>query len=381
MKFNFFLPESYEKFAASCKHIFTVGDPGVIHFFPKSDCEVRVDQLIQDYTFKFRITKILLSTQIVNEVRNIKPYIHSIIEKKENETIGIFILRSELAVTENSTGFLDGLVKLQNADSTYRFIFITEIDFTSRAVAKLFSSQTSIFSNINYFPLYGKHDSALYLDHLCREWEFTVSGDKKEKILKACGGHAWLLKEALRRVMIEPKTSVDAICSSETMRFRLEQIYFSFAKSEQEVLKKIVKKNYHITDAEEQHSLNYFKKMEFIANNQITVPLIVKYIKSLLPKVNIKLSGSHILVNDLILDSHFSRKEKKVLQLFMKNPDEIVSRDDIAKVIWPINTESYFTEWALDRIIARLRSKLGKLGIPKNFIITLRGRGFMMRNE
>lgn len=381
MNFNYFLPKSYPQFVALCQHIFTIGEPGIIHFIPKTDCEVRINQLIQDYSFKLRLSKIQLTSQIVNEVGDVESFVRAAIGKKKNESVGVFIIRSEMAIMENSVSFLDKLLALQNSNSSYHFIFVTEMDFTCQPVAKQFASQTSIFSNVNYYPLYGKEDSVLFLDHLCKEWKYEVEKLKKEHILKECGGHSWLLKEALRRVMVDPQMSVDEICNSETMRFRIEQIYFSFLKSEQEVLKKIVKKERKYSHRDEMHSLGYLKKMKLIENNEITIPLLTKYIKGLIPKVNLKLSDNHILVNELVLDTHFSRKEQKVLRTLMKNPVEIITRDMLAKVVWPINTDSYYTEWALDRIIARLRSKLLQLGISKDLIVTLRGKGYMMRNE
>lgn len=109
--------------------------------------------------------------------------------------------------------------------------------------------------------------------------------------------------------------------------------------------------------------------------------MLARYIKSLLPKVNVRLSENHIMVNELILDAHFSRKEQKVLRALLKSLGQVMSRESLAKVIWPVNTESFFTEWALDRIMARLRSKLVSLGISEELIVTLRGKGYMIRND
>ncbi len=381
MKFNYFLPHTYPQFVATCQHIFEIGEPAVFHFFPKTDCEVRIDQLIQDYSFKLRLSKIKLTSQIVNEVEDVKSFVKTAVKKNENEDVGIFIIRSEMAILENSVGFLDKLIQLQHNDPSYHFIFVTELDFTYQSIAAQFSSQTSMLSNVNYYPLYSNKDSGLLIEHLSEKWKYKIEKEKKAQILKECGGHAWLLKEALRRSMIDPQMGIEEICHSETMRFRVEQIYFSLSKSEQEVLKKLVKNEIKFSQSEEEHSFRYLKGMKILDGKKITIPLLAKYIKSLMPKVNVRLSENHIIVNELILDSHFSRKEQKVLRVLMKRHEEVISRDALAQVIWPINTESYYTEWALDRIIARLRTKLIQLGLSKDLIVTLRGKGYMIRNE
>jgi hypothetical protein len=198
--------------------------------------------------------------------------------------------------------------------------------------------------------------------------------------MEECGGHSWLLKEALRRTMVDSHMNIEEIINSETIRFRIEQIYFSLLPAEKELLKNIIK-NEPINQTDELHSLVYFKKMRLIVKNKISIPMLARYIKSLLPKVNVRLSDNHIMVNELILDAHFSRKEQKVLRALLKSLGQIMSRESLAKVIWPVNTESYFTEWALDRIMARLRSKLVSLGISEELIVTLRGKGYMIRND
>lgn len=378
MRFEYFIPSTFKAFVAACKHIFEMGEPGLFFFFPKTDRERRIGQLIQDYSFNIRVDKLQLNTQIVDEVSDVESYIREVFPKKKSEILGVFVLRSEIAIFEGSSRFIDSLIELQASDPTYRFIFTSETDFTHPQIVKHLSSQTRIFSNVNYYPLYDEKDSSNFIDHLCKEWRYSLAEKKKQQILEYCGGHFWLLKELVRKSLIEPDRSVDDICLGETMHFRLEQIYFGFLESESEVLKHFIAGQTSFTDLQ-RHSADYLNRIGLIKNGRITIPLLEKYIKDMLPKVNMSISENHIIINNVIVDSHFSRKELKALRLLMQHRQNIVDRDAVAKAVWPVDTDSHYSEWAIDRIIARLREKLIKLGIEKQFITTLRGKGYIIR--
>lgn len=71
-----------------------------------------------------------------------------------------------------------------------------------------------------------------------------------------------------------------------------------------------------------------------------------------------------------------SGKELKIFRLLDSKKGEVVSRDDIAKAIWGDNSESEYSDWALDQSLSRLRSKLRDIGYTHT-IKTLKGDGVM----
>ena len=57
--------------------------------------------------------------------------------------------------------------------------------------------------------------------------------------------------------------------------------------------------------------------------------------------------------------------------------DNMLSRDELANILWKQEVENY-TNWALDKAISRLRSKLNKLGIVRRVLITFRDKGYQL---
>lgn len=380
MKFNYFVPNNYQEFVDTCIQCFKSGEQGIYLFFPKTDRERRIEQIIQDHQTDFKMDILYLTSQIVNEIEDVSYFIKHKYPKGKHKRIGIFVVRCEIAVMEQSTGFLDELTALSTQDPTYQFIFISEIDLTHLTIAKNFY-KTKVFNNVHYYPLYDKNDSYRFLQNLCLEWKFAADENKKAKIVELCGGHFWLLKEALRVTMKDAKARVEDICLRPAIQLRLEQIYFALLDSERIVLKKIIVGEHIGESADERHSYNYLKQIRLIQDNKITIPLLESYMKSHLPKMNLALSENHITVNNVIIDTHFSRKEIKAIRVLMQSLNKIVSRDIVAKAIWPIDTESFYSDWAIDRIMSRVREKLEKMGIRKDTIKTLRGKGYMITSE
>lgn len=83
-----------------------------------------------------------------------------------------------------------------------------------------------------------------------------------------------------------------------------------------------------------------------------------------------------ILCNGVVVSDIFSQKEAIVLEKLLEQGNRLVSRETVATGVW--NGDDY-TDWALDRLISRLRKKLLKLGYQKDFLITIPGKGFQLR--
>ena len=70
------------------------------------------------------------------------------------------------------------------------------------------------------------------------------------------------------------------------------------------------------------------------------------------------LKDKRIVINSVVVDSFFSKKERAAFRYFLSQKKEIISREQIAKAVWG-NCDSY-SDWALDQFIRRLRKKYKK---------------------
>jgi hypothetical protein len=189
-----------------------------------------------------------------------------------------------------------------------------------------------------------------------------------------------LIKEAIR--YLRQSGDIKKIFNHEAMNFRLENIYNSLLESEKSLLKKIAFGETSF-DELERHSLSYLQKLNLInRNNKITIGLLENYIRNLGEKrPNIIMKNGSLLLNNVPIQTFFSRKEYKVLKGFLQNQDKVIGRDEVAQWIWPTNTQENYSDWAIDQLIARLRKRLTRLFIPKEALRTLRGRGYMLSFE
>jgi DNA-binding response OmpR family regulator len=56
-------------------------------------------------------------------------------------------------------------------------------------------------------------------------------------------------------------------------------------------------------------------------------------------------------------------------------PNQDVTREELARIIWTENTDAQYSDWAIDKVISRIREKLGDKK-PYTLIKTARKIGF-----
>jgi DNA-binding winged helix-turn-helix (wHTH) protein len=90
-------------------------------------------------------------------------------------------------------------------------------------------------------------------------------------------------------------------------------------------------------------------------------------------KVNIK--SGEILKNNLPQDEYLAENELKVFILLNSNLNAPVTREAIAKILWTDHGVNDYSDWAIDKMISRIREKLHDEK-PYRLIKTIRGIGF-----
>ncbi|KXK27440.1 MAG: DNA-binding transcriptional regulator CpxR [candidate division WS6 bacterium OLB20] len=70
--------------------------------------------------------------------------------------------------------------------------------------------------------------------------------------------------------------------------------------------------------------------------------------------------------------------EQTVLHALLQK--KAISRDAIAEILWGKQKDDRFSDWAIDKAVSRIRTKLSEAGAGKNYIRTLRGRGYTLQD-
>ena len=74
---------------------------------------------------------------------------------------------------------------------------------------------------------------------------------------------------------------------------------------------------------------------------------------------------------------HLTRKEHLLFTLLESHIGNICEREEIIETVWPEYKELGVSDWAIDRLVARVRVKLKQQGSPYE-IVTVRTRGYKL---
>lgn len=394
---------NFEENVGKWLEIIASGESGSIIFFPRTDRLRRLPQCIGDqdllkkylkksHTYHFLTLDLELfhieeledlEEFIVKQINSLplKKYFRTLPSWDEyltNNNLHIILLvpiaEKLLEISYYSVFvILDNLIRKY---SSIQVLLFFEKDILHPQYLKTFSIRTTFLQNIVYYPLYSEKDTSNFIYYLLCKWNLRISQKLTLRIIEQCGGHLWLVKEAVR--YFRQNKGEKHIFDRDEMRLRLEDIYNCLLESEKSLLRKIIFGQTDYTSLEK-HSMSHLRRIHFLSkDNSFTIKLLENYIGSLEEKrPNIEYKNGSVFLNEVPIQAQFSRKELKVLKGLLQNENKILSRDEVAKYIWPINTQENYSDWAIDQLINRLRKRLAKLSISKEALKTLRGKGYV----
>ena len=82
-------------------------------------------------------------------------------------------------------------------------------------------------------------------------------------------------------------------------------------------------------------------------------------------------------INSKDVNNEFSKKENILFNFLLDNKDNICEREQIIEVIWPEEEELGVSDWAIDKLVARVRNKLKEQDNSYE-IQTIKTRGYKL---
>jgi hypothetical protein len=79
------------------------------------------------------------------------------------------------------------------------------------------------------------------------------------------------------------------------------------------------------------------------------------------------------LVTAVVIPSDLTAQQRILFDYFYEHPNQVISRDEVAQVLWGKSWEKEYSDWAIDRAISNLRHKLAE---TKFKLIAIRNRGY-----
>ncbi len=80
------------------------------------------------------------------------------------------------------------------------------------------------------------------------------------------------------------------------------------------------------------------------------------------------------------IDVHFTKKEHRLFTLLEESVGQVRTREEFIEAVWPESVEFGVSDWAIDRLVARVRTKLKQQVSPYE-IITIRTRGYTLQKK
>ena len=94
-------------------------------------------------------------------------------------------------------------------------------------------------------------------------------------------------------------------------------------------------------------------------------------------KIKVHKNSGEIVINNIPSGEYLSEKELIIFSLLVNKANIEVSREEIGKAIWAEKTNELYSDWAIDKLVSRIREKITDTK-PYKFIKTVRNKGFLI---
>ncbi|MCJ7826494.1 winged helix-turn-helix domain-containing protein [Patescibacteria group bacterium] len=253
--------------------------------------------------------------------------------------------------------FFDNLVAIRDAGHCkMSFIFTSyrELEKLSSRVFCPFAS--SGFSQIMYMKPAIPVDMNIVAAPIEKQYDLKLDDKKRNQLFDLTGGHVQYLRLSLLSLHEYLKTDKNrripilfsTLKNDERIIFQSEELWESLTTPEQEIIRKIASGERLL--ASDLAHISYLVNTGFISKEkkhwQVFSPLFFDYV---VKKIQSKANEN---------GSEFTRQEHTLFTYLKEHLNGICERDQIINFVWPESSEWGASDWSLDKLIARVRTKL-----------------------
>lgn len=331
-------------------------------------------KLPSDVTRKINalFTKTIQMQDLFLIIDNVRRALTLISEKGYYPTI--FFLRFDRLKDAFNPTFFDNLAGLKDAThERLEYVFTTY-----RSIDSIFpTSRTTLagFAQHMYVHPGTVDDMRVIYDAYRKRFDFTLSESLEKSLFSLVGGNVQYLQLALIILNEKRETGVSSerelqqlLLSDERINLQSEELWDSLTKEERKVLLQIVKAH-KLQDADKTKAAYLWETgfvIEPAGKLSVFSPLFESYVMHVEREESKKNQTWHL-----------TRKENLLFNLLKSQVGEISEREKIIEVVWPEYREFGVSDWAIDRLVARVRTKLREQDSPYE-IITVRTRGYKL---
>jgi len=297
---------------------------------------------------------------------------------QENVLPTIFFIRFDRlreVVTPELFGNLQGLKDAANRKVSY--IFTSFRGLTDLAPNVFTKSSISLFARNMYIRPAEKKDTKVIFNTYKERYKLSLSDSLESSLFEIVDGYIQHLQLALislheTGVRLKNKEELfDFLSKDERIILQSEELWESLDLEEQDVLLKIVKGQK--VPPEEKKTASYLWDTGFVIEDSETSGgkdsvfslLFSHYLKQ------------RQITKGITASVELSKKEHLLFTFLKSKTGVICEREEIIQAVWAEVEEFGVSDWAIDRLVARLRVKL-KSQNAKFEIQTVKTRGYKM---
>jgi hypothetical protein len=264
--------------------------------------------------------------------------------------------------------------------SGFGVVIFFESDVYRREIQEVLQESHKFLQNVMLFPAYSLTESFLFVKTLAEEWKMKISETEIKKIVNRCGGFLWVLREGLRLRRDRGEIDWQNLISESGMQFRLDHIYSLLSDREKESLAECC---FGDADKASKEDRDYFIKMGLVRvvgrRHKLGLGLLESRVRQELITQSFMVLCKDIYYRGDKITSWFSVSEFEVMKLLIDKKGEIVEKEEIAEAMWGKSWPDKYSDWAIDKLMSRLRKVMVSYGLPKKMITTKKGQGFIIK--
>lgn len=285
----------------------------------------------------------------------------------------LFFLRFDRLQNAFNPSFFDNLEGLRTATHervSYVFTSVRGLDTLFPPVR----TQLPVLSLAMHISPANEKDMVSIYESYKKRYNFVLSSETEQSLFHLVNGNVQYLQLALillnEKKDLEIKTEdelLKMLLIDERIRLESEELWESLTKEEKHVLLPVAKGQN--VSPEDKAKASYLWDTGFIQESdkgpRVFSPLLEHYL------VGKDGEDKKTPLVDL------TRKEHLLFSLLESQMGEICEREKIIEVVWPEYQEFGVSDWAIDRLVARVRVKLRQQQSPYE-IVTVRTRGYKL---
>lgn len=282
----------------------------------------------------------------------------------------LFYLRFDRMKDSSTSDFfsnLQGLVDATHGRLSYVFTSVRSLDNLSPEVFS--KPSVSVFAQNLYIKPTEKDDSKIIFSNGKNISKLNINPSLEKKILELVDGYVQYVHFSIaflheKNIPNNKDDIFEDLAIDERIALQSEELWESLEQNEQDLLIKFVRGEK--LSKEEKKKGEYVYNTGLIGNNQIFSPLFAYYLRD--KEKELRRENQKV---------ELSKKENSLLNLLKEKRNEVCEREEIIEEVWPEVESLGVSDWAIDRLVARLRGKL-KLQKSSFEIVTVKTRGYKL---